>query len=287
MRPDLVEIVAHLRASGTFRCSTRTAGTSTREARARCGTRGSRRSASRSTTPTPRGTTAGARSPAHSSAPGARSALLRDAAPHGGKQVHVMTVLMDDNADDLDAAARAMSRAERRRPLRDAAVDARVPPRARRVDCRAAHDAGAHRRAAGRSTRTSACSATTSTASRRSSPARPMPACRAGVQSFNVDHVGNVSPCIEKIDRAVRQRARASRCASIHRRMREADAGARLPGVLDGLPRLQSGARRRRQLARVARSGDADAIDLMRYYLIDKVTELEPGERAAASSASR
>lgn len=27
-----------------------------------------------------------------------------------------------------------------------------------------------------------------------------LPACRAGEQSFNVDHVGNVSPCIEKID---------------------------------------------------------------------------------------
>ena len=27
-----------------------------------------------------------------------------------------------------------------------------------------------------------------------------MPACHAGSQSFNVDHLGNVSPCIEKID---------------------------------------------------------------------------------------
>jgi AdoMet-dependent heme synthase len=29
----------------------------------------------------------------------------------------------------------------------------------------------------------------------------PMPTCRAGAQSFNIDHVGNVAPCIEKIDR--------------------------------------------------------------------------------------
>lgn len=28
-----------------------------------------------------------------------------------------------------------------------------------------------------------------------------LPTCKAGVQSFNIDHVGNVSPCIEKIDR--------------------------------------------------------------------------------------
>lgn len=28
----------------------------------------------------------------------------------------------------------------------------------------------------------------------------PMPTCRAGAQSFNIDHVGQVSPCIERID---------------------------------------------------------------------------------------
>lgn len=30
-----------------------------------------------------------------------------------------------------------------------------------------------------------------------------MPGCRAGEQSFNIDHLGNVSPCIEKIDRVM------------------------------------------------------------------------------------
>jgi radical SAM protein with 4Fe4S-binding SPASM domain len=28
----------------------------------------------------------------------------------------------------------------------------------------------------------------------------PMPTCSAGAQSFNIDHIGNVSPCIERID---------------------------------------------------------------------------------------
>ena len=28
-----------------------------------------------------------------------------------------------------------------------------------------------------------------------------LPRCRAGEQSFNIDHIGNVAPCIEKIDR--------------------------------------------------------------------------------------
>ena len=30
-----------------------------------------------------------------------------------------------------------------------------------------------------------------------------MPTCRAGAQSFNIDHLGNVAPCIEKIDRVM------------------------------------------------------------------------------------
>jgi MoaA/NifB/PqqE/SkfB family radical SAM enzyme len=32
---------------------------------------------------------------------------------------------------------------------------------------------------------------------------RPMPECRAGALSFNVDHLGGVAPCIETIDRTV------------------------------------------------------------------------------------
>jgi MoaA/NifB/PqqE/SkfB family radical SAM enzyme len=33
--------------------------------------------------------------------------------------------------------------------------------------------------------------------------AAPLPDCHAGEQSFNIDHVGNVAPCIEKIDLSV------------------------------------------------------------------------------------
>src|SRR5204862_4295995 len=46
------------------------------------------------------------------------------------------------------------------------------------------------------------------------------------------------------------------------------------------VPRLQSGAERRRHAPGVARSGGADAVRVMRYYLIDKVTELTAGQRA-------
>jgi radical SAM protein with 4Fe4S-binding SPASM domain len=49
-----------------------------------------------------------------------------------------------------------------------------------------------------------------------------MPACRAGIQNFNIDHVGNVAHCIEKIDRPFGN-VRHESLPSIHRRMRAAD----------------------------------------------------------------
>ena len=51
-----------------------------------------------------------------------------------------------------------------------------------------------------------------------------MPDCHAGVQSFNVDHVGNVSPCIEKIDSAFGN-IKTEPLHVIHRRIVEADPG--------------------------------------------------------------
>jgi hypothetical protein len=45
-----------------------------------------------------------------------------------------------------------------------------------------------------------------------------MPACQAGVQGFNIDHVGNVAHCIEKIDRPFGS-VREEPLAAIHARM--------------------------------------------------------------------
>ncbi|MBL8608364.1 MAG: radical SAM protein [Myxococcales bacterium] len=45
-----------------------------------------------------------------------------------------------------------------------------------------------------------------------------MPECRAGLQSFNLDHVGNVSPCIERIDEVVGNVKDAS-IAELYRRL--------------------------------------------------------------------
>lgn len=123
---------------------------------------------------------------------------LRDAAPHGGKQVHVMTVLMKDNQEDLE-------------PLLQQSKSLGVG------HCFTLLSAKGFRRGHFDSLPTRALSPELSEAWQRHPHMRMfrdylqgidafregagMPRCRAGVQSFNIDHVGNVAPCIEKIDR--------------------------------------------------------------------------------------
>lgn len=143
--------------------------------------------------------------------------LLRDAAPHGGKQVHVMTVLMQDNQEDLEALLQLskslgvghcftlLSAKGFRRGHADA-----VPSRALSSELAQAWHRHPHMRMfrdyldgidAFRD-------------------GEELPRCRAGVQSFNIDHVGNVAPCIEKIDR-VAGNVRRDRLPDIVARMRE------------------------------------------------------------------
>ncbi len=125
---------------------------------------------------------------------------LRDAAPHGGRQVHAITVLMEDNAADLEGLLR-QSEARgvghvvtllstwgfRRAP------GARMPAKGvseplldlwtRYPHFRIFRDylEGIDAFLSG----------------------GEIPTCRAGRQSFNIDHVGNVSVCIEMIGRPV------------------------------------------------------------------------------------
>jgi MoaA/NifB/PqqE/SkfB family radical SAM enzyme len=54
----------------------------------------------------------------------------------------------------------------------------------------------------------------------------PMPTCHAGEQSFNIDHVGNVSPCIERIDSVVGN-VRDEPMAAIIAKMKGLDSVAR------------------------------------------------------------
>ena len=127
-------------------------------------------------------------------------AAFREAARHGGRQVHVMTVLMEDNWRDLAAL----------------------------LEISARHGVGhsvtllsttGFRRRAGRALPSAPISEELVSLWRRYPHLRTfeeylgrmdaflsggaMPRCRAGIQSFNIDHLGNVSPCVEKIDTVV------------------------------------------------------------------------------------
>jgi MoaA/NifB/PqqE/SkfB family radical SAM enzyme len=147
---------------------------------------------------------------------------FREAAPHGGRQVHVMTVLMEDNWRDLAtllemSAARGVGHSLtllatsgfRRAPGRAVpaapVADALLALWRQHPHLRAFREYLARMDAflAGGS----------------------MPRCRAGVQSFNVDHVGNVAACIEKIDR-VAGNIRQEPLARIHARLMERDDAA-------------------------------------------------------------
>lgn len=126
--------------------------------------------------------------------------LFRQAAPHGGKQVHVMSVLMKDNEDELEA-------------LLALSAGLKVG------HCFTLLSGKGFRRGHGDFMPTRNLSRDLAAAWRRHPHMRmfrdylgridgyiagePMPRCRAGAQSFNIDHVGNVAPCIEKIDRPV------------------------------------------------------------------------------------
>ena len=126
--------------------------------------------------------------------------LFREAAPHGGRQVHVMSVLMRENEDCLEELLQLsaelgvghcmtlLSDKGFRRGKTDAlprpGISAKLLALWKRYPhLRMFHDYFA-----------------------KIDPflaKENMPTCHAGVQSFNIDHRGNVSPCIEKIDRPV------------------------------------------------------------------------------------
>lgn len=151
---------------------------------------------------------------------------LRDVAPRGGKQVHVMTVLMDSNWRDMDALFRQsaahgvghqvtlLSVSGFRRS--SAGPDA-LPPREASAHLTELWKQHPHVRffrdyfermdaflSGGK-----------------------LPTCRAGVQQMNIDHVGNVAPCIERIDEHVGN-VRDASMAELHRRLvARADESAR------------------------------------------------------------
>ncbi len=159
--------------------------------------------------------------------------LLRQAAPHGGKQVHVMTVVMKDNQDELEslfeksAAAGVghqitlLSTSGYRRghggsaPSDDRGVLDELPDPGLGAKLLTLWERHPHARffrdyAQGIDDFVGKGA---------------LPACSAGEQSFNIDHLGNVSPCIEKIDRPVGN-VRESSLLELLARLRAAKASA-------------------------------------------------------------
>jgi MoaA/NifB/PqqE/SkfB family radical SAM enzyme len=145
--------------------------------------------------------------------------LLRDAAPRGGKQVHVMTVLMGSNHRDLEPLLRRSAELGVGHQMtllsvtgfrRGKAGDDALPPAGVSGELVRLYDRYPHFRFF-RSyfERVDAFLA-----------GGPMPTCRAGAQGFNIDHVGNVSPCIERIDRTVGNVREAS-LTELHRRLQD------------------------------------------------------------------
>jgi radical SAM protein with 4Fe4S-binding SPASM domain len=133
--------------------------------------------------------------------------MLRDIAPHGGAQVHVMTIIMQENQNELEAllqmsAARSvghcftlLSTAGFRRGKR---CEAQLPDTF--ADTQNQPQIGTHlldlwqRYPHLRSFRDYLTGIDPFLQN------GVLPICHAGEQSFNIDHIGNVSPCIERID---------------------------------------------------------------------------------------
>lgn len=141
-----------------------------------------------------------------------------EAAPRGGKQVHLISVVMEDNWRDLEALLRMscergvghqltlLSVAGHRRGR--SAVDRLPPPEA----------AQALRRCWREYPHLRFFRDYFSDMERFLDERGGLPGCRAGVQTFNIDHVGNVSPCIERIDR-VYGNIKNEPFAAVHARM--------------------------------------------------------------------
>ncbi len=131
---------------------------------------------------------------------------LKSAAPRGGLQTHVMTVLMESNELELEAlleqsqahgvghqftllAVDGFRRGKHEGPSGpDRLPSAKVSEKLVELFHRFPHVRffSDYFETTGRFLRGEA-----------------MPTCRAGLQSFNIDHVGNVASCIERIDEVV------------------------------------------------------------------------------------
>ena len=149
--------------------------------------------------------------------------LFREAAPNAGKQVHVMSVLMRENEDCLEELLQLsaelgvghcmtlLSDKGFRRGKSDA-----LPQRGISAKLLALWKLYPHLRMFRDYLAKIDVFLTNEN----------MPTCRAGVQSFNIDHCGNVSPCIEKINQPVGN-VREAPLAELVTRMRALESVAK------------------------------------------------------------
>ncbi|MFZ5892511.1 MAG: radical SAM protein [Myxococcota bacterium] len=135
--------------------------------------------------------------------------IFREAAPRKGLQVHVMTVLMQSNQSELEALLE-QSRAHdvghqftllATNGYRRGHNEVDQLPSAESLDqLSQLLERFSHVRFFSEYFSTAAAFVRQ----------QALPTCRAGLQSFNIDHVGNVSPCIERIDEVVGNVKRSS-----------------------------------------------------------------------------
>jgi MoaA/NifB/PqqE/SkfB family radical SAM enzyme len=128
--------------------------------------------------------------------------LLRDTAPRQGKQVNVMTVLMQSNWRDIEALLRMSAARSVGHQVTLLSTDGTrrgnqsgdaPPPVGAAAHFAALWESYPHLRFFREYFEHFDAFLT----------GGPMPTCRAGVQSLNIDHVGDVSACIERIDKPV------------------------------------------------------------------------------------
>lgn len=139
--------------------------------------------------------------------------LFRDTAPRRGKQVNVMTVLMEDNWKDFGAL---LDMSEARdvghqvtlisvAGYRRGKGSDRLPPREAAAELKRLFDRAPHLRFFGSyfETMDDFLKSQSATSSEAKAAKAKLPTCTAGAQSLNIDHVGNVSACIERIGEPV------------------------------------------------------------------------------------
>ena len=145
--------------------------------------------------------------------------IFRDSAPRAGRQVNVMSVLMDSNWRDMEAlflqslakgVGHQVTLLSTGGSMRTSAEDDKLPPLGVSAHMTTLFDKYRHVRFF------------------RDYYARidafvsggAMPTCRAGLQSFNIDHVGNVATCIERIHKPVGN-VRSASLVELHTRLAE------------------------------------------------------------------